>query len=91
MYIDFNQYYNLGILKDFERNGAVAAAAAFGFGAPNDFLSPIKTTTTLKPYNSSDTNNISKNPSSNYSFNSILCFIFAVFVNLINRINFASI
>lgn len=72
VFIDFNQYYNLGLLKDFERNGAVAAAA-FGFGASNEFLSPIKSTT-LKPYQSSnETNSITKNPSSNYHFCTIFC------------------
>lgn len=77
VYLDFNQYYNLGLLKDFERSGtaaaAAAAAAAFGFGAPNDFLSPIKSNTLKQYHNSSDTNTISKNPSSNYNFKRKYC------------------
>lgn len=67
---DFNQYYSLGLLKDFERTGA---AAAFGFGAPNEFLpSPIDSAKTNAPKqyenSSSETSNISKKPSSNYLF-----------------------
>lgn len=62
---DFNQYYNLAVLKDFERTGA-----AFGFGSPNDFLPPINSlkATTLKQYQSTGepVSSISKKPSSNY-------------------------
>lgn len=62
---DFNQYYNLALLKDVERT-----SAAFGFGTPNDFLPPInslKTANTLKQYQSaSEPSSVSKKPSSNY-------------------------
>ncbi|XP_031634666.1 uncharacterized protein LOC116347973 [Contarinia nasturtii] len=60
---DFNQYYNLALLKDFERT-----SAAFGLGAPNDFvpsINPLKTITPLKEYQpTGELNNILKKPSS---------------------------
>lgn len=78
---DFNQYYNLALLKDFERT-----SAAFGLGAPNDFvpsINPLKTTTPLKEYQpAGEPNNISKKPSSNYycfGCFSLLVFFFFTF------------
>lgn len=90
MCTDFNQYYNLALLKDFERTGA-----AFGFGAPNDFVPPInslKSTTSKQQYQTASEPNIavSKKPSSNYYlcvlfyFMSFFrCFFFIVLVSIL--------